>query len=203
MATQESTRVLTAALRNDRNSAFGSQFGNIVYPKVGASWVISEEPFFPAAAFLNALRLPRIDHPPGILGPHRPTLIEAGIVPEVIVVIMAEEDHSRPRGVGGDAIVRPPESFPLFVGGRQAEAVGGEGRPRIDEDPRLATFDIGSHGADAERVRGQRNDVHAQRPPSTMKGLPVTMAASSEARKRAALARSSGRLRRPRGTVAV
>jgi len=47
----------TAALRNDRNSAFGSQFGNIVYPKVGASWVISEEPFFPAAAFLNALRL--------------------------------------------------------------------------------------------------------------------------------------------------
>jgi hypothetical protein len=36
-----------------------------------------------------------------------------------------------------------------------------------------------------------------------MKGLPVTIAASSEARKRAALAMSSGWLSRPRGTVAL
>ena len=47
----------TAALRNDRNSAFGSKFGNIIYPKVGASWVISEEPFFPRIQFLRSLRL--------------------------------------------------------------------------------------------------------------------------------------------------
>jgi TonB-linked SusC/RagA family outer membrane protein len=48
---------LSGALRNDRNSAFGAKFGDIIYPKVSASWVISEEPFFPKVALLNTLRL--------------------------------------------------------------------------------------------------------------------------------------------------
>src|SRR2546430_11761702 len=48
---------LTGALRNDRNSAFGIKFGDILYPKVSASWVISEEPFFPQTRGLNTLRL--------------------------------------------------------------------------------------------------------------------------------------------------
>jgi len=47
----------TGALRNDRNSAFGSSFGNIVYPKVGGSWVISDEPFFPRSDLMNSVRL--------------------------------------------------------------------------------------------------------------------------------------------------
>jgi len=38
---------LDGALRSDQNSAFGIKFGNILYPKISASWVISEEPFFP------------------------------------------------------------------------------------------------------------------------------------------------------------
>jgi outer membrane receptor protein involved in Fe transport len=36
---------LTGALRADDNSSFGSQFDVIVYPKLSASWVVSEEPF--------------------------------------------------------------------------------------------------------------------------------------------------------------
>ena len=48
---------LSAALRGDDNSAFGKQFDFIAYPKVGASWVISEESFFPRAEFLASLRL--------------------------------------------------------------------------------------------------------------------------------------------------
>jgi len=48
---------LAGALRNDRNSAFGAKFGDIIYPKVSASWVISEEPFFPQTGALNTLRL--------------------------------------------------------------------------------------------------------------------------------------------------
>jgi len=48
---------LSGALRNDRNSAFGAKFGDIIYPKVSASWVISEEPFFPQTGALNTLRL--------------------------------------------------------------------------------------------------------------------------------------------------
>jgi outer membrane receptor protein involved in Fe transport len=45
------------ALRSDQNSAFGVKFGNILYPKLGSSWVISEEPFFPKISALNTLRL--------------------------------------------------------------------------------------------------------------------------------------------------
>ncbi|MBB6072690.1 TonB-linked SusC/RagA family outer membrane protein [Longimicrobium terrae] len=37
---------LTAGLRNDRNSAFGADQEYALYPKLGASYVISEEPFF-------------------------------------------------------------------------------------------------------------------------------------------------------------
>ena len=37
---------LTLGVRTDDNSAFGKEFDAVVYPKVGASWVISEEPFF-------------------------------------------------------------------------------------------------------------------------------------------------------------
>ncbi|NUO38698.1 MAG: SusC/RagA family TonB-linked outer membrane protein [Gemmatimonadaceae bacterium] len=37
---------LTAALRGDDNSAFGQNFKAAYYPKLSASWVISEEPWF-------------------------------------------------------------------------------------------------------------------------------------------------------------
>jgi TonB-dependent SusC/RagA subfamily outer membrane receptor len=48
---------LTAALRGDDNSAFGTDFNFITYPKLSGSWVISEEPFFPRMSWLNSLRL--------------------------------------------------------------------------------------------------------------------------------------------------
>src|SRR4029077_7313996 len=38
---------LTGALRVDNNSAFGSNFKFVVYPKVSGSWVLNEEPFWP------------------------------------------------------------------------------------------------------------------------------------------------------------
>lgn len=37
---------LTLALRADDNSAFGDEFDLVYYPKIDASWVISEEPFW-------------------------------------------------------------------------------------------------------------------------------------------------------------
>jgi TonB-dependent SusC/RagA subfamily outer membrane receptor len=40
---------LTAAVRADDNSAFGANFNLATYPKVSASWVVSEEPFWPKA----------------------------------------------------------------------------------------------------------------------------------------------------------
>jgi TonB-linked SusC/RagA family outer membrane protein len=48
---------VNVGLRADRNSAFGSNFGAIVYPSASASWVMSEEPYFHAPAWLSSLRL--------------------------------------------------------------------------------------------------------------------------------------------------
>lgn len=48
---------LTAAIRADDNSAFGAQFNVVTYPKFSASWVASEEGFFPKFDWLNTLRL--------------------------------------------------------------------------------------------------------------------------------------------------
>jgi TonB-dependent starch-binding outer membrane protein SusC len=64
---------LTAAVRTDRNSAFGENFGWSVYPAVSLSYVISEEPFFPRVAALSSLRL-RSSY--GVSG-QRPTFREA------------------------------------------------------------------------------------------------------------------------------
>lgn len=48
---------LTGALRTDQNSAFGTDFQRVYYPKGSLSWVISDESFFPEIGWLNQLRL--------------------------------------------------------------------------------------------------------------------------------------------------
>jgi TonB-linked SusC/RagA family outer membrane protein len=48
---------LNAAVRGDKNTAFGADIGWIWYPAVSGSWVVSEEPFFPSVNFLTNLRL--------------------------------------------------------------------------------------------------------------------------------------------------
>jgi len=47
---------LTAAVRADDNSAFGSNFNVVVYPKFSASWLLSEEGFFGESSLFNSLR---------------------------------------------------------------------------------------------------------------------------------------------------
>jgi TonB-linked SusC/RagA family outer membrane protein len=47
---------VTAALRADDNSAFGENFSLVYYPKVSASWVVSEEPFW-NLGLMDQLRL--------------------------------------------------------------------------------------------------------------------------------------------------
>ena len=48
---------VSGAIRNDKNSAFGQNFGSINYPSATLSWVVNEEPFFPRTNFFNSLRL--------------------------------------------------------------------------------------------------------------------------------------------------
>jgi hypothetical protein len=46
---------LTAAVRSDRNSAFGVNYGGAYYPKASLSWLLSDESFFPHIRGLNEL----------------------------------------------------------------------------------------------------------------------------------------------------
>src|SRR5216684_1044160 len=48
---------VTAGLRADDNSAFGTSFKAAYYPKLGVSYVISEEPFFPKWSWITSVRL--------------------------------------------------------------------------------------------------------------------------------------------------
>ena len=48
---------ITAAARQDQNSAFGSNFQSIIYPKLSVSWIMSDEAFFPKWSWMNSFRL--------------------------------------------------------------------------------------------------------------------------------------------------
>jgi TonB-linked SusC/RagA family outer membrane protein len=48
---------VTGAIRSDRNSAFGADFKTVFYPKLSASWILSQEGFFPKFGWLDELRL--------------------------------------------------------------------------------------------------------------------------------------------------
>ncbi|HXT17719.1 MAG TPA: SusC/RagA family TonB-linked outer membrane protein [Gemmatimonadaceae bacterium] len=56
-ATLRDRLFLTVAMRQDQNSAFGTNFQSITYPKASASWIASDEPFFPQYSWLNQFRL--------------------------------------------------------------------------------------------------------------------------------------------------
>jgi TonB-linked SusC/RagA family outer membrane protein len=51
---------LTAAVRTDQNSAFGTNFQRVYYPKASLSWVISDEDFFPKRGIFGAISNMRI-----------------------------------------------------------------------------------------------------------------------------------------------
>ncbi|WP_411281365.1 TonB-dependent receptor domain-containing protein, partial [Gemmatimonas sp.] len=48
---------LTAAVRSDQNSAFGTNFQSILYPKASAAYLISQEAWWKAPSFVNSVRL--------------------------------------------------------------------------------------------------------------------------------------------------
>jgi hypothetical protein len=48
---------LSASVRTDQNSAFGRDVGNTIYPRAAASYVISDEDWFPKIPKMNNLRL--------------------------------------------------------------------------------------------------------------------------------------------------
>jgi TonB-linked SusC/RagA family outer membrane protein len=47
---------LTVAARSDQNSAFGTNFQHVLYPKASLSWLASDESFFPHYSWLDQFR---------------------------------------------------------------------------------------------------------------------------------------------------
>jgi TonB-linked SusC/RagA family outer membrane protein len=76
---------LTAAIRADDNSAFGENFDLVYYPKVSASWVITEEPFW-NLDWVNSLRF-------------RGAYGESGQQPDAFAALRTFEARPDPRGV--------------------------------------------------------------------------------------------------------
>src|SRR5206468_3124070 len=46
---------LSVALRTDQNSAFGTNFQRVYYPKASLSWIMSDENFFPHGGVFSAI----------------------------------------------------------------------------------------------------------------------------------------------------
>src|SRR4029453_15986492 len=47
---------ITGGLRSDQNSAFGTKFQQVYYPKLSVSHILSDEPWFPRIRFLDQFR---------------------------------------------------------------------------------------------------------------------------------------------------
>jgi TonB-linked SusC/RagA family outer membrane protein len=75
---------LTAAVRADDNSAFGSDFDVVYYPKLSGSWVISEEPFW-GLDLVNSMRL-------------RAAYGESGQQPDAFAALRTFEARANPAG---------------------------------------------------------------------------------------------------------
>ncbi|HEX9484340.1 MAG TPA: TonB-dependent receptor, partial [Gemmatimonadaceae bacterium] len=59
---------LTAAVRSDQNSAFGTNFQRVYYPKGSVSWLISDEAFFPHSGVFRSISSLRLRTATGASG---------------------------------------------------------------------------------------------------------------------------------------
>lgn len=84
----------TVGVRADDNSAFGANFDRVYYPKVSASWVVTEEPIW-NVDFVNTLRF-------------RAAYGESGKQPETFASVRAYQSETGP----GDS----PAVTPRFIG---------------------------------------------------------------------------------------
>jgi TonB-linked SusC/RagA family outer membrane protein len=101
---------LTAAVRGDDNSAFGQNFDFVVYPKLSASWVVSEEPFMGGLGWLNSLRL-------------RGAWGQAGQQPDIFAALRLYQPTAGPGGAGmvtplnlGNPDIKPEVGEEIEVG---------------------------------------------------------------------------------------
>ena len=101
---------VSAGLRVDNNSAFGEKLKWVTYPKVSASWVVSEEPFFHLTDKINTLRL-------------RAAYGESGRQPQAFSALRTFSTTPGPGGVitvtpgtAGNAELRPEHGKEIEIG---------------------------------------------------------------------------------------
>jgi TonB-linked SusC/RagA family outer membrane protein len=96
---------LTGAVRGDDNSAFGAEYDFVLYPKLSASWVASEETFLDGIGWLNSLRF-------------RGAWGQAGQQPDQFAAVRLYSPEPGFNGIGGVT--------PLTIGNPEVEPEVGE-----------------------------------------------------------------------------
>jgi TonB-dependent SusC/RagA subfamily outer membrane receptor len=111
----------TAAVRTDQNSAFGTNFQRVYYPKASLSWLLSEEPFFPKPGWLDQLRLRTAYGASGV----QPGPNDADRTFQVTTTNIAATDVSglRSNQLGNENI--KPERSTEFEAGFESRGLGG------------------------------------------------------------------------------
>jgi TonB-linked SusC/RagA family outer membrane protein len=104
---------LTAGVRTDRNSAFGVNYARVVYPSFSASWVLSEESYFPK---LNAISSFRLRAAQGSAGQNPGYLAAEQYFTPVAATVQRQEVPAVTFGSVGNPGLRPEKSTE-FEGG--------------------------------------------------------------------------------------
>jgi TonB-linked SusC/RagA family outer membrane protein len=104
---------VTAAVRTDQNSAFGTDFQRVFYPKASVSWIASDEAFFPRPGWLDQLRLRAAYGASGVQPePNDAPRFFAGTTVNVNLVDLPGVVYSEP----GNAQLKPERSTEIEVG---------------------------------------------------------------------------------------
>lgn len=119
---------LTGAVRTDQNSAFGTQFQRVYYPKASLSWLLSDEPFFRHPAFVNEFRL-RAAYGASGVQPGATTALQTfgALSANVAVNSSGAATGADTPGLVADALGNPnlrPERSSEFEGGFDAQFFG-------------------------------------------------------------------------------
>jgi TonB-linked SusC/RagA family outer membrane protein len=117
---------LTAAIRADQNSAFGTNFQKVVYPKLSLSWILSDESFFPKLGWLDQFRLRSAYGASGVQPGATSALITYSTTTVNQPVVAISGTGTDTPGLRGAALGNPnlkPELSAEFEGGFEARVL--------------------------------------------------------------------------------
>jgi outer membrane receptor protein involved in Fe transport len=118
---------LTAAVRSDQNSAFGTNFQRVLYPKASLSWILSDEPFFPKASWLNEFRLRSAYGVSGVQPGATSSLATFNAPTVNVPAVIGSSTGTDTPGLLANALGNPnlkPERSGEFEGGFEAHVFG-------------------------------------------------------------------------------